>query len=349
MNNNKPSALLFGITGQDGSYLAELLLEMGYEVHGVIRRASSFNTGRIDHIYEDIHLHYGDVTDPLNTTNLISKLQPTWVFNLAAQSHVKVSFEEPYYTGQVDAIGTLNVLEAIKNHSPHSKLYQASTSELYGGMGYNMPDGGYTEESPFHPRSPYGVAKLYGYWIIKNYRESYGIFACNGILFNHESPRRGLTFVTKKVVDSLVRISNGKKEVLTIGNLDSFRDWGYAKDFCKGMIKMLEQDTPDDFVLSTGESHSVRELIEVGCKFLGMELEWSGSGLEEVGIDKKTGQVIVKIDEKYFRPAEVEYLKGDYSKAKKVLGWEPETGFEALVHMMILEEKQKIVKENLLV
>lgn len=340
-DNTKRIALIWGITGQDGSYLAELLLEMGYEVHGVIRRASSFNTGRIDHIYEQVRLHYGDVTDPLNTTNLVSKLQPTWVFNLAAQSHVKVSFEEPYYTGQVDAIGTLNILEAIKNHSPHTKLYQASTSELYGGMGYNMPKDGYTEESPFHPRSPYGVAKLYGFWIIKNYRESYGIFACNGILFNHESPRRGATFVTKKVVDSLVRISNGKEEVLRVGNLDAFRDWGYAKDFCKGMIKMLEQDSPDDFVLSTGESHSVRELIEVSCKYLGIELEWKGAGLQEVGLDKNTGKVVVAIDEKYFRPAEVEYLKGDYSKAKKILGWEPETNFEQLIQMMVLEEKAK--------
>ena len=331
MNNNKPSALLFGITGQDGSYLAELLLEMGYEVHGVIRRASSFNTGRIDHIYEDIHLHYGDVTDPLNTTNLIARLKPTWVFNLAAQSHVKVSFEEPYYTGQVDAIGTLNVLEAIKNHSPHSKLYQASTSELYGGMGYNMPEGGYTEESPFHPRSPYGVAKLYGYWIIKNYRESYEIFACNGILFNHESPRRGSNFVTNKVVKTACAIKLGLEDKLEMGNMDSYRDWGHSKDYVKAMHAIINHDVADDFVVSTMQTHSVREMCDVVFSYLDMDYR----------------DYVVQ-NPKYLRPEELPYLKGDSTKARQTLGWKPTYTFEEMMHEMcdhwldILQGKKSI-------
>jgi GDPmannose 4,6-dehydratase len=338
----KKKALITGITGQDGSYLAELLLEKGYEVHGVIRRSSSFNTGRIDHIFDSIILHYGDVTDAANITNLIAQIKPDEIYNLAAQSHVQVSFEMPYYTAMVDGLGTLTILEAVRVHCPKSKFYQASTSELYGGMSYNMPDTGYVEESPFHPRSPYGVAKIYGFWAVKNYREAYNIFACNGILFNHESPRRGGTFVTKKVINNLVEISLGKRDVLKIGNMDSKRDWGFAKEYVEGMWRMLQNDSPEDFVLATNETHTVRELIELTCQKLNYEIEWSGSGENEKGHDKKTRKLLVEIDQKYFRPSEVELLLGDASKAKLKLGWEPKVKFKELVSIMVESEIEEL-------
>jgi len=331
-------AFITGITGQDGSYLAELLLEKGYEVHGVIRRSSSFNTGRIDHIFDRITLHYGDVTDAANITNLIAQIRPDEIYNLAAQSHVQVSFEMPYYTAMVDGLGTLTILEAMRVHCPKSKFYQASTSELYGGMGYNMPETGYTEESPFHPRSPYGAAKIYGFWAVKNYREAYGLFACNGILFNHESPRRGGTFVTKKVINNLVEVTQGKRNVLKIGNMDARRDWGFAKEYVEGMWRMLQADKPEDFVLATNETHTVRELIELTCEKLGFEIEWKGSEMNEKGFDKKSGKLLVEVDPKYFRPSEVELLLGDASKAKRMLDWEPQVKFKELVSIMVDSE-----------
>jgi len=334
---NKKKAFITGITGQDGSYLAELLLEKGYEVHGVIRRSSSFNTGRLDHIFDRLILHYGDITDPANITNLIAQIKPDEIYNLAAQSHVKVSFEQPYYTAMVDGLGTLTILEAMRVHCPKSRFYQASTSELYGGMSHNMPETGYTEESPFHPRSPYGVAKIYGFWAVKNYREAYGLFACNGILFNHESPRRGGTFVTKKVINNLVEVSKNKRDILTIGNLDAHRDWGYAKEYVEGMWRMLQLDTPQDFVLATNETHTVRELIELTCQELGYKLYWKGSGVEEKGYDI-TGRLLVEIDSKYFRPSEVDFLLGDARRAKEVLGWEPKVKFKELVSLMVSHE-----------
>lgn len=333
-------ALITGITGQDGSYLAELLLLKGYEVHGIIRRSSSFNTGRIDHIYnhERLKLHYGDVVDPLNITNLISMLQPDEIYNLAAQSHVKVSFEQPYYTGLVDALGTITILEAIRTHCPKAKFYQASTSELYGGMDYNIPETGYTEDSEFHPRSPYGVAKIYGFWAVKNYREAYGLYACNGILFNHESPRRGGTFVTKKVIDFITdKFKKNKSGILHIGNLDAKRDWGYAKEYVEGMWMMLQQDSPEDFVLATNKAYSVRDLIEITLKQFGKKIEWVGHGENEEGFDTETGELIVKVDKRYFRPSEVDYLLGDATKAAKKLNWKPKVGFEELVKIMIEE------------
>jgi len=320
-------AFLTGINGQDGSYLAELLLDKGYEVHGIIRRTSSFNTNKIDHIFSKLKLHYGDVTDPISISDLISKIQPDEVYNLAAQSHVQVSFEIPYYTAQVDAIGTLNILEAIKNHCPKAKFYQASTSELFGKV-QETPQ---KETTPFYPRSPYGVAKLYGYWIVKNYREAYNLFACNGILFNHESPRRGITFVTRKITSELVRIHFGENKTLKLGNLDAMRDWGHAKDYVTGMHAMLQQTIPEDFVLATGEAHSVREFVEVVSKQLGYEIGWDGEGVDEKGYDKKTGQLLVEIDPKYFRPSEVEFLLGDATKAKEKLGWEPKIKFNELI------------------
>lgn len=338
-STNKKVAIIAGITGQDGSYLAELLLEKGYTVHGIIRRSSSFNTERIDHIFDKITLHYGDVTDAMGITNLIAQIKPDEIYNLAAQSHVKVSFEQPYYTANVDALGTLTILEAMRIHCPNSRFYQASTSELYGGMDYNMPETGYTEESPFHPRSPYGVAKIYGYWIVKNYREAYGLYACNGILFNHESPRRGGTFVTKKVISNLVEVSEGKRDHLVIGNMDAKRDWGYAKEYVEGMWRMLQQKSPEDFVLATNETHTVRELIEITCQELGYNLEWEGEGIEEKGYDKATGKLLVSVDEKYFRPSEVSVLLGDATKAKEKLGWEPKVKFRELVSIMIDAEK----------
>jgi len=337
--SNKKIALILGITGQDGSHLAELLIDKGYEVHGIIRRTSTFNTDRIDHIFHKLKLHYGDVTDPLVISNLISQIQPDEVYNLAAQSHVKVSFEIPYYTAQVDGLGTLAILEAVKNHCPKARIYQASTSELYGGMGYNMPETGYTEESFMHPRSPYGVAKLYGLWITKNYRESYGMHISNGILFNHEGERRGETFVTRKVTIALAKIKNALDnnkdfQTLKLGNLYSKRDWGYAKDFVYGMWMMLQQDNPDDYVLATGETHSIKEFVELACKECGWNITWVGEGVNEKGI-LDNGLTIIEVDEKYYRPAEVDVLLGDYTKAKEKLDWEPKTKFNQLVKIMM--------------
>lgn len=328
-------ALITGITGQDGSYLAELLLEKGYEVHGVIRRSSSFNTKRIDHLYNDkknnLHLHYGDISDASNISRLIEKIEPEEIYNLAAQSHVKVSFEMPEYTAETAALGTLRILDAIKQSKIKTKFYQASSSEMFG-LVQETPQ---NENTPFYPRSPYAVAKLYAHWITKNYRESYDIFAVSGILFNHESPRRGSTFVTKKITEALVKIKKGQQDVLYLGNLEAQRDWGYAKDYVYGMWLMLQQETADDYVLATGETHSVREFVEIAAEYLGLDLVWEGKDLNEVGIDKKTNKVIIKIDEKYFRPAEVDLLLGDPSKAKKNLGWEPQVKFKDLVKIMI--------------
>jgi GDPmannose 4,6-dehydratase len=327
-------AIITGINGQDGSYLAELLLEKGYEVHGTIRRTSSFNTKRIDHLREHPRFkwHYADITDPVSISNLVSDLQPDEFYNLAAQSHVKISFEIPYYTGQVDAIGTLNVLEAIRTHSPKTKLYQASTSELYGKV-QEIPQ---NEKTPFYPRSPYGVAKLYGFWIIKNYREAYNLFACNGILFNHTSPRRGENFVEKKIVDSLVDIIYNKKiKSFSLGNLNSQRDIGHAKEYVEGMWRILQQETPDDFVLSTGITYTIRSIVEMTASILGVHIVWDGEGLNEVGKNKETGEVIVTIDEKYFRPSEVDLLMGDPEKAESILGWKANMGLHEILDEMV--------------
>ena len=327
-------ALITGITGQDGSYLAELLLEKGYEVHGIVRRASLINTDRIDHIYEDLRLHYGDLTDALSIINLIKDIEPDEIYNLGAQSHVKVSFEIPEYTAQVDGLGTLRILEAVRflGMELKTRIYQASTSELYG-LVQATPQ---TETTPFHPRSPYGVAKLYGYWIVKNYRESYGIHASSGILFNHESPRSGETFVTRKITRGLSRISVGEQRQLYLGNLDAKRDWGHAKDFVEAMWLMLQQDEPDDYVIATGKQHSVREFVEEAAPLFGFNIEWMGEGLDEIGIDKTTKRTVVAVNEKYFRPAEVESLLGDATKAKEKLGWEPKTTFKQLVEDMCI-------------
>jgi GDPmannose 4,6-dehydratase len=327
-------ALILGLSGQDGSYLAELLLDKGYEVHGTIRRTSSFNTKRIDHLREHPRFkwHYADITDPVSISNLVSDLQPDEFYNLAAQSHVKISFEIPYYTGQVDAIGTLNVLEAIRTHSPKTKLYQASTSELYGKV-QEIPQ---NEKTPFYPRSPYGVAKLYGFWIIKNYREAYNLFACNGILFNHTSPRRGENFVEKKIVDSLVDIIyNEKIKSFSLGNLNSQRDIGHAKEYVEGMWRILQQETPDDFVLSTGITYTIRSIVEMTASILGVHIVWDGEGLNEVGKNKETGEVIVTIDEKYFRPSEVDLLMGDPEKAESILGWKANMGLHEILDEMV--------------
>jgi GDPmannose 4,6-dehydratase len=329
-------ALLTGITGQDGSYLAELLLEKGYEVHGMIRRSSSFNTGRIDHLYNDpkfsgkFFLHYGDVTDTSNINRLLEKIEPDEVYNLAAQSHVKVSFEVPEYTAEVDAVGTLRFLDAIRETGITTKFYQASTSELYGKV-QEIPQ---TEKTPFYPRSPYGVAKLYGYWIIVNYREAYNIFACNGILFNHESPRRGETFVTRKITMAAAKIKLGLQEKLTLGNLNSKRDWGYAPEYVEGMWRMLQRDVAEDFVLATGETHEVRKFVDAAFNELGINLRWEGQGEEEKGIDAKSGKVLVAVDPKYYRPTEVDLLIGDATKAKQKLGWEAKTKFADLARLM---------------
>ena len=327
-------ALITGITGQDGSYLAELLLELGYEVHGIVRRSSLINTHRIDKIYEDIHLHYGDLTDATNVISVIQKVQPDEIYNLGAQSHVKVSFELPEYTGQVDGLGTLRVLEAVRllGMEKKTRIYQASTSELYG-LVQATPQ---TETTPFHPRSPYGVAKLYGYWIIKNYREAYNMHCSSGILFNHESPRRGETFVTRKITQGLSRISVGLQDCLYLGNLDAKRDWGHAKDFVEAMYLMLQQDEPDDYVIATGEQHSVREFVEEAAPIFGMKIEWMGEGLDEVGYDWNTKRTVIRVKERYFRPAEVESLLGDPTKAKEKLGWEPTTSFKQLVEDMCI-------------
>ena len=327
-------ALITGITGQDGSYLAELLLEKGYEVHGIVRRSSLINTHRIDHIYDDLHLHYGDLTDATNIIGVIKKVEPDEIYNLGAQSHVKVSFETPEYTGQVDALGTLRILEAVRLLGMEDKvrIYQASTSELYG-LVQETPQ---SETTPFYPRSPYGVAKLYGYWIIKNYREAYGMYACSGILFNHESPRRGETFVTRKITRGLSRISVGLQDCLYLGNLNAMRDWGHAKDYVEAMWLMLQQDEPEDFVIATGEQHSVREFCEKAAPFFGLNFEWMGEGLDEVGFHWGAKKPIIKVDPKYFRPAEVETLLGDPTKAKEKLGWKPKTSFDELIEDMCI-------------
>lgn len=325
-------ALITGITGQDGSYLAELLLSKGYEVHGIIRRSSMINTHRINHIFTKLNLHYGDVTDPMSVTTIIQKTKPDEIYNLAAQSHVKVSFEEPVYTAHTDALGTLHILEAVRLLGLDSKIYQASTSELYG-LVQQIPQ---TEETPFYPRSPYGVAKLYGYWIVKNYRESYGLHASSGILFNHESSRRGETFVTRKIVRAFSRISVGLQKELELGNLNAKRDWGHAEDYVKAMWLMLQQEKPDDYVIATGEQYSVKEFINEVAPYFGFNIEWRGEGLDEFGYDLNLGRSIVNVNSKYFRPAEVESLLGDPTKAKEVLGWQPKYSFQELVEEMVL-------------
>lgn len=331
-------ALITGITGQDGSYLAELLLDKGYEVHGMIRRSSSFNRSRIDHLYKDPHgkdvnffLHYGDLGDSSNLNRILERVHPDEIYNLAAQSHVRVSFEVPEYTADIDGTGTLRLLDAIKETGIKTRFYQASTSELFGKV-QEVPQ---TEKTPFYPRSPYAVAKLYAYWIVVNYRESYNLHASNGILFNHESPRRGESFVTRKITIGASAIREGLKECLYMGSLDSLRDWGYAPDYVKAMWIMLQQEKPDDFVIATGEMHSVREFIEKAFGLLDMPIEWTGTGINETGINKKSGKTVVRIDPKYFRPAEVEQLLGDPSKAKKQLGWNPDVTFEQLIEIMV--------------
>ncbi len=349
-------ALITGITGQDGSYLAEFLLGKGYEVHGIIRRSSSYNQERLENLLseeettaivnnENFTLHYGDVTDALNVTKLIAEIQPDEIYNLAAQSHVRVSFDMPGYTLDVDAKGTLNILEAVRilGLREKTRIYQASTSELYGKV-QEVPQ---SETTPFYPRSPYGVAKIYGYWITKNYRESYNMFAVNGILFNHESERRGETFVTRKITLAAARIAQGKQKTLQLGNLNSLRDWGYAKDYVECMWLILQHDKPEDFVIATGEMHTVKEFVDLAFKYVGIELDWIGEGLEEKGLNKTTGEVVVEIDPKYFRPAEVELLLGDPTKAKTLLGWNPtRTSFEELVEIMVTKDMEKIEKEN---
>ena len=331
-------ALITGITGQDGSYLTEFLLEKGYEVHGIVRRSSSINTDRIDHIFNKIKLHYGDLNDSTNIIRVIQDVQPDEIYNLGAQSHVKVSFETPEYTGQVDGLGTLRVLEAVRllGMEKKTRIYQASTSEMFGKV-QEIPQ---KETTPFYPRSPYGCAKLYAYWTTKNYREAYGLYACSGILFNHESPRRGETFVTRKITRGLKAISEGKQNVLKLGNLNALRDWGHAKDFVEAMWLMLQQDKPDDYVISTGEQYSVRDFVNEAAPYFGIDIEWQNTEQKtEVGIDKNTGLVRVIVDERYFRPAEVDTLLGDASKAKEKLGWEPKTSFKELVRDMCLNEK----------
>ena len=351
----KKVALITGITGQDGSYLAELLIEKDYKVHGIIRRSSSFNTERIEHLYieeliEDLkskrklNLHYGDMTDSSNLIRLIQKIKPTEIYNLAAQSHVKVSFDLPEYTAETDGIGTLRILEAIRICGLEKKcrIYQASTSELYGKV-RETPQ---SETTPFYPRSPYGVAKLYAFWITKNYRESYGLFAVNGILFNHESERRGETFVTRKITQSVARINSGIQKKLYLGNLDSKRDWGYAKDYVKCMWLMLQNDVPEDFVIATGKHYSVRDFVEKAFEVIGIQIVWEGKGINEKGISKKTGKIIIEIDKKYFRPSEVETLLGNPSKAKRILNWNPnETSFEKLVQKMVESDIRLTKKE----
>lgn len=349
-------ALITGITGQDGSYLAELLLDKGYEVHGLKRRASSFNTGRIDPIYEDRHnenvrlfLHYADLTDSSSLIRLVQEIQPDEIYNLGAQSHVRVSWECPEFTAETDALGTLRMLEAIRMNglAEKTKFYQASTSELYGLIQEPIQ----SEKTPFYPRSPYGVAKLYAYWITVNYRESFGLFACNGILFDHESPRRGENFVTRKITMAATRIALGLQDKLYLGNLNSKRDWGHAKDYVEGMWRILQQDKPDDFVLATGTTTSIRDFVTMTFKELGMDIDWQGAGLDEKGTDRATGRTIIEIDPLYFRPAEVDLLLGDSSKAREKLGWEPKYDLQALCREMVaydleLAKKEKLLKEN---
>lgn len=339
-------ALITGITGQDGSYLTEFLLEKGYEVHGIIRRASTFNTKRIDLLFEDdaignksLFLHHGDLTDSSNLNRLIEKIQPDEIYNLAAQSHVQVSFEVPEYTAETDAIGTLRLLDAIRESGIKCKFYQASTSELFGGLPGTAPQ---SEKTPFYPKSPYGVAKLYAYWITVNYREAYDLFACNGILFNHESPRRGETFVTRKITRAVASIMAGKKEKLSLGNMDAKRDWGFAGDYIEGMWMMLQQDKPEDYVLATNETHTVREFVELSFREVGVEIEWQGTGVDEKGYDQATGKVLVDVNPRYFRPAEVELLWGDCTKAEKELGWKRKVDFIGLVKMMVDGDMREI-------
>ena len=325
-------ALITGITGQDGSYLAELLLKKGYEVHGIVRRASLINTHRIDHIYEKIKLHYGDLTDSTNLVRVIQKVKPDEIYNLGAQSHVKVSFEMPEYTGMVDGLGTLRILEAVRllGMEDNVRIYQASTSEMYGKV-REIPQ---TETTPFHPRSPYGCAKVYAYWATKNYREAYNMYACSGILFNHESPRRGETFVTRKIVQALDKISKGEQNVLSLGNLNAKRDWGHAKDYVEAMWLMLQQEKAEDYVIALNEQHSVREFVERAAPYFGFDIEWFGEGEDEIGIDKKTKKTIVRVDSRYFRPSEVDTLLGDSTKARTELGWTPKISFKDLVEDM---------------
>lgn len=346
-------ALITGVTGQDGAYLAELLLSKGYQVHGIKRRSSLFNTDRIDHLYQDLHeknvhfkLHYGDLTDSTNLIRIIQEVQPTEIYNLAAQSHVKVSFETPEYTANADAIGALRILEAIRilGLEKKTKFYQAGTSEMFG-LVQEIPQ---KETTPFYPRSPYGVAKVYAYWITKNYRESYGIFAANGILFNHESPVRGETFVTRKITRAAAKISLGMQEKLFLGNLDAERDWGHAQDYVEGMWLMLQQKEADDFVLATGTKITVRKFVEMAFGEVGISLEWKGEGVNEKGYNKATGKAIVEIDEKYFRPSEVDLLIGDASKAKKILGWEPKRSVEQLCKEMMASDLELFKRDKYL-
>lgn len=351
INQNKV-ALITGITGQDGAYLAELLLKKGYTVHGIKRRASSFNTDRIDHLYQDPHvdnrnlvLHYGDLTDSTNLIRIIQEVQPDEIYNLGAQSHVKVSFESPEYTANGDALGTLRLLEAIRilGLEKKTRFYQASTSELYG-LVQEIPQ---KETTPFYPRSPYAVSKMYAYWITVNYREAYGMYACNGILFNHESPLRGETFVTRKITRAVSRIKLGLQEQLFLGNMDAKRDWGHARDYVEMQWLMLQQENPDDFVIATGVQYSVREFVEASCKHVGIEVEWKGEGVEEKGYDKETGKCIVEVDPRYFRPTEVETLLGDPTKAKEKLGWVPETTFQELVTEMMTHDMEIAKRDEL--
>jgi len=351
-------ALITGVTGQDGAYLAEFLLKKGYEVHGLKRRSSLFNTDRIDHLYKDLHendvtfkLHYGDLTDSTNLIRIIQEVQPDEIYNHAAQSHLKVSFETPEYTANSDALGTLRILEAIRilGLVEKTRLYQASTSELYGGLEENKNDKGmYDENSEFYPRSPYGVAKLYGFWIIKNYREAYNMYACNGILFNHESPIRGETFVTRKITRAVAKISLGLQKKIYLGNLEAKRDWGHAKDYIEGMWLMLQQDKPEDFVLATGVTHTVRHFVDLAFSEVGKKLRWEGNGVDEKGIDIETGDVLVEVDPKYFRPTEVDLLIGDPSKAKEELGWEHKYDLEALVKDMVQSDIELFKKDQYL-
>jgi len=347
--SERKKALITGITGQDGSYLVELLLKIGYEVHGMIRRSSSFNTGRIDHLYNDpkimdqsLFLHYGDLTDSSNLNRLLEKIEPDEIYNLGAQSHVQVSFEIPEYTAEVDAMGTLRFLDAIKETGITTKFYQASTSELFGKV-QEVPQ---SEKTPFYPRSPYGVAKLYSYWIIINYREAYNLFACNGILFNHESPRRGGTFVTRKITRAAARIKYGLQDKVTLGNLNAKRDWGYAPEFVEGMWEMMQLDKADDFILATGETHTIREFADITFKELDMDLEWQGEGVNERGIEIKTGKTLVSVNPRYFRPTEVDLLIGDATKAQKTFGWKPKVKFEELAKIMTKADWEKVQKRG---
>lgn len=339
-------ALITGITGQDGSYLTELLLEKGYEVHGIIRRHSTISTTRIDPLFENpeignkkLFLHYGDLTDSSNLNRLLEKIKPDEIYNLAAQSHVAVSFEVPEYTAEATGVGTLRILDAIKENGLNCKFYQASTSELFGGLPNTAPQ---SEKTPFYPKSPYGVAKLYSYWITVNYRESYNLFACNGVLFNHESPRRGETFVTRKITRAVASIMAGKQEKLSLGNMDAKRDWGFAGDYVEGMWRILQQEKPGDYVLATNETHTVREFVELAFKEVGIDIKWQGTGVDEKGIDKKTGKVLVDVNPRYFRPAEVELLWGDCTKAEKELGWKRKVSFKGLVSMMVDSDMKEI-------